>query len=226
MRLGVLYSGGKDSCLALHMASERDTVAGLVTMRSRNPESYMFHTPDVHLARLHAESMGLPIIERETAGVKEEELSDLDAAVAQARRDWGIGGVVTGAVASRYQADRVRRICDGLGLASVNPLWGVDQLWLLGELLRLRFEVMVVGVFAPPLDGSWLGRVLDRAMVGELAHLQRSHGINPAGEGGELETTVLWAPRFSRRVEVVRAAKREGPTSAVLAIEEARLSDA
>jgi len=214
MRLGALFSGGKDSCLAMHMAKEAgDEVACLVTMLSENPESYMFHTPNI------------PHVARSTTGETEAELGDLRAAIEEAAGAHRIDGVVTGAVASVYQQGRVQRICDGLGLRCLNPLWQRDQLSILHDLLRLRFEVIVSGVFAPPLDGTWLGRTLDGAMVEELARLQQRWGINPAGEGGELETTVLWAPMFRRRMVLDSTTQKVGPTWAVLRVERAHLAE-
>ena len=43
-----LFSGGKDSTLALHRAVELGAnIDLLITMRSANRESYMFHYPNV-----------------------------------------------------------------------------------------------------------------------------------------------------------------------------------
>lgn len=224
MRLGVLFSGGKDSCLAHHIAVEEgEAVSCLVTLRSENPDSYLFHTPNVHLTSLQAEAMGLPLVARVTRGEKEAELDDLRAALVEARDAHGIEGAVSGAVASVYQATRFQRACDDVGLWCFNPLWQRDQVSLLRELLDRRFEVMVSGVFAPPLDASWLGRTLDAGMVERLAALQDDHGINPAGEGGELETTVLWAPLFGRRLLVGGTRMRTGPDWGVLEVGSARL---
>ena len=223
MRVGVLFSGGKDSCLAQYVAGDHHEVACLVTVLSENPESYMFHTPNVHLAPLQAEAMGLPIVTRSTAGIKEEELADLRAVIADAARLYGIEGVVTGAVESVYQATRVQRICDDLGLWCFNPLWQMDQRELLQRVLDLGFETVVSGVFAMPMDESWLGRPLDGGMVEELVELQRRYQINPAGEGGELETTVLDGPTFRQRMVIERATGSFQRDSGVYVIEDARL---
>ena len=77
MRLGVLFSGGKDSCLALHKAAETDEVVCLITVVPKNPESYFFHTPNLHLGRFQAEVLGLPLVQRTSPGVEEEEIRDL-----------------------------------------------------------------------------------------------------------------------------------------------------
>ena len=77
MRLGVLCSGGKDSLFACMMAMEREEVVCLIALRSRNEESYMFHTPNVSLVPLQAEAAELPLVEMPTEGMEEEELEDL-----------------------------------------------------------------------------------------------------------------------------------------------------
>ena len=73
MKLGVLFSGGKDSTLALHKTAEKEQVTCLITLRSKNPESYMFHTPNISLTELQAQALGAPLITKETYGKKEEE---------------------------------------------------------------------------------------------------------------------------------------------------------
>ena len=223
MRLGVLFSGGKDSCLAMHRAAECDDVVCLVTVVPENRESFFFHTPNLHLVELQARALGLPLVRRGTPGREEEEIADLSAAIAQATDEHGIGGIVTGAVGSVYQATRVQRVCDDLGLWCFNPLWQLDQVQLLWELVRGGHQVMVSGVFAPPLDEEWLGRIIDAPTVQELEGLWESHGIHPAGEGGEIETTVLDAPMFGSRIEV-RASRREfHRDSGVLHVERAEV---
>lgn len=92
MKLGVLFSGGKDSLFACWKAMQHEEVACLVTVISQNPESYMFHTPNIHLAGLQAEAAGLPLVEMETAGEKEAELLDLKRALLEAMDRFGIEG--------------------------------------------------------------------------------------------------------------------------------------
>jgi ABC transporter with metal-binding/Fe-S-binding domain ATP-binding protein len=224
MKLGVLFSGGKDSTLALHMAAEKEQVTCLITLQSRNPESYMFHTPNIDVTALQAQALELPLVTQETEGKKEAELADLEQAINRAKREWGIEGVVTGAVESVYQASRVQRICHRLDLWCFNPLWKKNQQVLLEELLQKRFTVLISGVFAYPLDEKWLGRTLDTEMVGRLLELQRQFGISPSGEGGEIETTVLDAPMFRWRLEVYDAVVEARGNSGVYRIKQAGLA--
>ncbi len=74
MNLCVLFSGGKDSTLALHIAAQKETVACLITVESKNVESFMFHTPNIDMTTMQAEALGLPLVKVETEGQKEAEL--------------------------------------------------------------------------------------------------------------------------------------------------------
>jgi diphthine-ammonia ligase len=225
MRLGVLFSGGKDSTLALHKAAEKAEVACLITLVSENKESYMFHTPNIDVTALQAEAMGLPLLRKATAGEPEEELKDLEAAIAQAVKDFEIDGVVTGAVESVYQAARIQQICNRLGVWCVNPLWKRNQKALLEEIVAEGFNVIISGVFAYPLDRTWLGKQIDEDMIGKLVALSEEYGLSPSGEGGEIETTVLDAPMFKKKVEVLDSEAEAQGNSGVFRIKQARLTE-
>ena len=223
MRLGVLFSGGKDSTLALAKAKEKNEVVCLITLISENKESYMFHTVNVGLTTLQAEVLDLPIIQRVTEGRKEEELEDLKKAMQEAKTTFNIKGIVTGAIQSEYQAGRIRKICAELDLQCLNPLWKKDQKELLEEIVEEGYKTIISGVFAYPLDRSWLGREIDREMIDRLVKLQEKYGISPAGEGGEIETTTLDAPPFRKRIEILESEIKTKGDSGVLVIKKARL---
>ncbi len=225
MKLGVLFSGGKDSVYACKRAMETDSVVCLITIVSENPDSYMFHTPNVRQAHLIAEAVGLPQLTWQTLGEEEAELSDLRDAIAAAKERCGIEGVVTGAIESVYQASRVQKICRELDLWCFNPLWQIDQLEYLKLLVSEDFEVIITGVFAYPLDESWVGARIDEGLIRKLKVLQKKYNINPSGEGGELETFVLDGPIFKKRIEILKASKSYGNYRGRLIIEEARLVD-
>jgi ABC transporter with metal-binding/Fe-S-binding domain ATP-binding protein len=225
MLLGVLFSGGKDSIFACYRALEKNDVACLISLLSENQESYMFHTPNIGLVSMQAEAMGIPLISRPTRGEKEEELADLRSAILAAKEEFGLRGIVTGAIESVYQAVRVQRICRDLGLWCFNPLWQTDQLEHLRLVLAEGFQVLISGVFAYPFDASWLGASLDEERIEQLALLQKRYRISPAGEGGELETFVQDGPIFRRRIEIVRALKTYESYRGRFIIQEARLVD-
>lgn len=225
MKLGVLFSGGKDSVFALYKAMQKHEVVCLISIISENKESFMFHTPNVHLTDLQAKALEIPIITHKTEGIKEEELEDLKHAIANAKKKYNLDGIVTGAIESVYQATRIQKICDELDLWCFNPLWQADQLDHLDEIIKSQFKVLIIGVFAEPFTKKWLGREIDEKSIKELAHLHKEHKINPAGEGGEFETLVIDGPIFKKKLEITKHEILYKNFSGVYTIEEAELKE-
>ena len=223
MKLGVLFSGGKDSTFACWKAMEKEEVVCLISVLPENPESYLFHTPNIDLTALQAEAAGLPLVTVESEGVEEAEVADLSRAISRAVERHGIEGVVTGAIHSVYQATRVQRVCHDLGLWCFNPLWQREQEEYLEEVVSSGFRFLISGVSAAPFDEAWLGREMDRQAVDELKALARRYRMNPAGEGGEYETFVFDSPFFRKRIEVLRASREYYGDHGIFRIKEARL---
>ena len=223
MKLGVLFSGGKDSYLALQYASQDHEISCLLTLESEKEDSWMFHTPAIEWTRLQAESMKLNYLHLKTSGVKEKELNDLELIIKSAISKYSIEGIVTGALASVYQTTRIQKICNELNLWCFNPLWQMPQEVLLKELLSNKIESIITGVAAEPFDDSWLGRQIDAACINDLVALKASHRINPAGEGGEIESFVINAPLFTKKIVISKSKKYHSNFSGNLEIREASL---
>ncbi len=197
MKLGVLFSGGKDSNYALFKASKTNDVQVLISLDSENKDSYMFHTP-IEKVKEQAEKLKIPLIKVKTKGKKEEELRDLKKAIKKSIEEFEIEGIVTGAVASTYQASRIQRICDELNLWCFNPLWQMDQEKLLRDLIKEGFKFKIVKVSSDGLDEKWINRIIDNKAIDELIKLRDKYGINVAFEGGEAETEVIDGPLFKK----------------------------
>jgi diphthine-ammonia ligase len=224
MKLAVLFSGGKDSTYALYKAMKDHEISCLITIKSLNPESYMFHTPAIDMTKLQSKAMGIPLLTVETKGEKEIELKDLEFAIDKAKTKYKIEGVVTGAVESVYQSTRIQKICDKLGLWCFNPLWQMDQIQLLNELLENKFKIIITSVNAYPFDETWLGQELDKDMINELTKLQNKFKVNPAGEGGETESLVINAPFFKKQIRIDNYEINHKDYSGSINITEAHLS--
>jgi len=203
MKLAALFSGGKDSCFATYLTKRQGhNISCLISILSKNKESYMFHTPSISKVKKQAEVMNIPLIIQETKGEKEKELKDLEKAILKAKQKYKIEGIITGAVGSVYQASRIQKICNKLKLKCINPLWKKDQIELLEDLIKNKFKVIITGVFAFPLDKSWLGREINKKFIQETKKLQEKYKINPAGEGGEFETFVINCPLFKKSLKI------------------------
>ena len=196
MSWAALTSGGKDSVLSCQKAidSGKD-VQYMVTARPKNRDSYMFHSANLDAVPVIARVAGMEYVEIETHGRKEEELADLEAGLAAL----DIEGVIAGAVASEYQAVRVKTITDKLGLELFTPLWHMDTELLLNE-VAARMDAMIIVTAAEGLDESFLGAHFNADLIARLKRVAAARRINLAGEGGEYESLTLNAPFYSRPI--------------------------
>jgi len=222
MHVAALVTGGKDSALALYRALKQGhEVMCLVTMLPQREDSWMFHFPNIHLTDLFAEAVEIPLVRAETSGVKETELQDLKGLLATL----DIEGVVSGAISSRYQKERIDRVCGELNLRSIAPLWQEDPIKLMKEIICLNFEVIIVGAYAYGFDEGWLGRKINSKTLNDLVELNKEYEISPVGEGGEYETLVLDAPFFKKRIRLLQVEKLWENHSGYLLVKKAELID-
>lgn len=221
MKLAALISGGKDSVFAIHKALEEGhEVTHLINIIPARDDSYMYHSINLHMVELISAASEIPLIQQESSGIKELELDDLTLALKRVNVD----GVSVGAIESQYQASRVQKICDSLGLEVYAPLWHRDPEELLNEMAKV-LDIRIVRVAAEGLDSSWLGRPINVNSIENLKALNRRYMVHMAGEGGEYETVVLDAPFFKKRIEIVKSEiEWEGDTGS-LKILDARLVD-
>ena len=221
MTVTALVSGGKDSIYSAYLADTQGlTVDELLTLRPSDPDSMLFHTPNLDLVPLQAEAWGKRHRSAAVGG-------DGEAAEAQALRSalaGSSGWVVAGAIASSYQWARLHSICFELGRPLYTPLWGKDAHRVVAEEIAAGLDIRFVHVSAEPLAPELLGRRLDSAMLDELERLAATvRRVHVAGEGGEFETAVVDAPFFDRRIEFgeTQAVSRGGAHR--LVVEGARL---
>lgn len=225
MKVTVLFSGGKDSAMALCNALEKgEDVKYLLSIKSINNESYMFHVPNIHITELIAEAVDIPLITATTNGIKEEELKDLKKELKNLK-SLGIEAIYTGALYSVYQKSRIEKLANEVGLKVFSPFWHVDELEYMKFIVSLGFKVIISGVFAEGLDKSWLGRKIDDKAIEELIKIKEKHHVNIAFEGGEAETLVVDGPIFKKKIDILKAKKYWNVDNGLYIVEKATLKD-
>lgn len=207
MSWAALTSGGKDSVLSIQKAIDKGMdVRYLVTARPKNRDSFMFHSANIDAVQVIAKVAGMEYVEIDTHGRKEEELADLESGLAPL----DVEGVIAGAVASVYQADRVKAITDRLGLSLFTPLWHINTELLLDEVAG-RMDAIIIVTAAEGLDESYLGAHIDQDLIDRLKRVAATRRINLAGEGGEYESLTLNAPFYSRPITYTSSEIQSAP---------------
>lgn len=222
MRLASLYSGGKDSTFSLYLMEQSGhDIPYLVNIVPEDAASWIFHTPNLSVVPLMAESMGKELVTAKSSGTEEGDMEGLRNAL----DGLDVEGVVSGAIWSDYQWDRMNIVCGDLGLKLMAPLWRKDQDMLMDQFIDSGIRSMIVGCYAEGLGEEWLGRIIDRQAVDELKAIRARTGISIMGEGGEYESLTIDSPMHSHPLEIVSSEKdwsRQGGTMRVTSV---RLSE-
>lgn len=220
--MAALYSGGKDSTLAMYSAMQMGhEIPYIVTIRPTDKASWIFHTPNLSTVPLMAEAMGVEQIVADSDGTEAGDMEALKLALA----DLDVDGVITGALWSDYQWDRMNLVCGDLGLCVLSPLWRKSQDETYDLMCSSGVDAIIVGVFAEGLDERWLGRHLDMDTKKELLALRDRYGISIMGEGGEYESMTLDSPMHSRRLVIDESNKVMERYTGVLEVVRASLVD-
>jgi diphthine-ammonia ligase len=221
MTVTALVSGGKDSIYSAYLADTQGmAVDELVVLTPADPDSMMFHTPNLSMVALQAQAWGKATRAVQVRGTSEkDEVEAVRAALAGSD-----GPVVSGAIASAYQWSRLQSVTYELGRPLYCPLWGKDPGRVVREEISAGLEIRLVHLAAEPLTPELLGQRLDLAMVGEIERRGREvRPVHVAGEGGEYETLVTDVPDWRHRLVLDRVEPEHQGSASRLVVREAHL---
>jgi len=194
-RAAISWSGGKDSCAALHRAVPLFDVVSMVTMFDDEAVRSRSHGLRPEVLAAQAARLGLrQVVGRCTWPTYNAAFgSALDELAAD-----GITHVVFGDIVFPEHRQWANDICAPRGMTAVEPLFGCSTRDLFVEWVASGAEAVIVTTRAERLDAGWLGRTLSIDMLAEFAQLD----IDPCGENGEYHTVVTNSPLFRERLQL------------------------
>ena len=198
MKLIASWSGGKDSCFALHKAQQQGhTIQNLLIMMQDQGKSN-FHMISTELLDAQSEALGIPITKQPTTPETYEQ--QFKKALREAKAN-GAQGLVTGDIfdVAQHEAGWLERICANVGLTPVKPLWHRDTTQVLNEFINVGFKAIVVRVKTAVLGMEYLGRTIDTQFFNDLKKLGN---VDLCGEYGEYHTFVIDGPIFKKKIEI------------------------
>ena len=201
-RYALMWSGGKDSALALIRArSQGLDLPRLLNIYDPATDRVRFHATRSELIQAQAEAMG---IELRRFGVAWERYEAAFGEMLAGLKAEGFAGVVFGDIhladVRAWYEERVR----AAGLEHVEPIWGEPPAALVAEFVASGSRAVITCCELPRLGEEWLGRIIDERFCADIG----ATGIDPAGENGEYHSFVYAGPVFRAPVRWRAGARR------------------
>ena len=209
MKLGSLFSGGKDSTFAIYLAQKQGhEVICLLSIFTTSEESHLLHYPNLQWTKLQSESMNIPQLTiHSESNETDDELSALEKLLQNAKNQFHIEGLVHGGIKSQFQKEKFESLCSKLDLVAITPLWNTEPEQYMNNLLDSNFIFIMITVSSDGLDDTWLGKEITKSDIDTLKQLSEKFGFNLNFEGGEAETFVVDCPLFSNSIKINKTKK-------------------
>jgi diphthine-ammonia ligase len=198
MKVAALWSGGKDSALACYKALKHgfDVAFVMTFIWDKQPSSH-----PLAMTKLQSEALQIPFYwER----VNPPYFESYKQAMLDLKEDYGIEGVVTGDISlvDSFHGNWIDNVCKDTGVEVIKPLWDLDRIKIVEDLVSSGFKVIFTCVKQPWFSEEWLGRGIDAQTLHELKELNEKTGMDICGENGEYHTMTVDAPFYKKTINV------------------------
>lgn len=194
----VLWSGGKDCNLALHLAKEKGyEIIALVTVHSKTTE---FRAHPREWMELQSKSLGITHLLIE---INEPFAENYEIQLQKLKDQLGISAAVSGDISEVHgNSNWITERAEAVGLKAFLPLWQKNREEVMELLLQCNFEAMLTMVKKPWLTENFAGKRIDQKLLEKFRILGKETGLDLCGEQGEYHTMVLNGPGYRSPIKL------------------------
>jgi uncharacterized protein (TIGR00290 family) len=194
-QVAVLWTGGKDSALALYRTADQGVaIRALVTFVPSGEAVFKAHPLDT--MDLQARQLG---IKHRNIEVSEPYREGYIAGLTRLRDKFSVSAVVTGDIdLVEGLPNWIVECCSTIGLEVVMPLWQQEREMLLRDVVDRGIVSQVSWINRDALPPEWLGRTIDANFICDIVALSARTGIDVCGENGEYHTMCRVLPPVRR----------------------------
>ncbi len=192
------WSGGKDSCYALHCAKNAGhQPVALLSMLENGGRHSRSHGLSTSLLAAQAQRLQLPWLHSRPNWDNYE--TEFVTQLIMARDTLEIDAVVFGDIDLQGHRDWIENVCQrkDVQLTPLFPLWGKKRRSVVDELIDKGIKAMIVSC-NDALGELFLGRILEKETISDL----EKAGIDVCGENGEYHTVIINSPDFTHPIKV------------------------
>jgi diphthine-ammonia ligase len=188
----VLWSGGKDSCLALWRARQSGLrVDSVLNLFDESSGRIRFHAVRATLIAEQARQLGVQIFQYGTQ--PDSFAADLARALYELKAR-GYAGIIAGDIHLADVRQLNEELATAAGLQLIEPLWHCDGRQMLEEFVQIGFRAVLTCCDDRWASVLWPGREIDQTFIDDVS---LAAGLDPSGELGEYHSFVFDGPLFS-----------------------------
>ncbi len=190
------WSGGKDSCYALHKAAEQGlNPVVLLNVLNEYGDRSRSHGIPKEILKAQAQAMSLPIHFFESTWKDYERLYIQN--LISLTRTYNLEASVFGDIDIESHRTWKEKVSNAAKLKAVLPIWQQPRKQLVLDMIDYGIEAIVVSC-NNTLGPDFLGRTIDKTLIKDLEDM----GIDACGENGEYHTLVVNAPLYTKKLEI------------------------
>ncbi len=223
MDVAILYSGGKDSTLAIeHALRKKWNIKYLLSVKPNRTDCFLFHFATVEFTKELSNIFGLKHIYATCEIADPIKEAEIVKAIVEKNP---VDAVLLGGVGlQETQIKSIRNALFSLGIEVFATHTGLDEEDLLNEMIKKGYEIIITEIAADGFNKDWLGKKIDKTTLQELKELSTKYGFNVLGEGGSYNTLVVDGPIFPKKLEIADSEKvMEGKNSGYLDVKKIKI---
>ncbi|WP_299899290.1 diphthine--ammonia ligase [uncultured Aquimarina sp.] len=190
------WSGGKDSCYAMHMAiKEGYSPSVLLNVLNEYGDRSRSHGIPKEILKAQANAMSLPIHFFESSWGDYERLY-IENLQSLAKK-YSLQSAIFGDIDIESHRQWEEKVSNAANLKAILPIWHQPRKQLVLDMIVYGIEAIIVSC-NNDLGSDYLGRAIDQELIQDLESL----GVDACGENGEYHTLVVNAPLFKEKLNV------------------------
>jgi len=204
MDVAILYSGGKDSTLAIENAMQKGwNIKYLISVKPTRKDCFLFHYATVEQTKDIAKMLGIPhfyVKCRVADPVKEADI--VREVVESNQKKLKIDAVVLGGTG--LQETQLKSMQNALMPLKVDAFAshaGEEHDLVMGQMLNNGYEILITQIASEGLK-DWLGKKITKDNFPQLKKDSVKYGFHIGFEGGYADTLVTDCPLYSKRMVI------------------------